>query len=481
MPLPWKKSRVTRISRLVADLQSSPRRGGSLVVETGFPTSLIDLFVKNRDRLRKPSRRKAAAEEDEEEEEPPELQISHPVLTSPLPAHLVVRGPDPLHDPPPPAAPAAPPAAAAAGSRAVDDGAVDGADGDYVGGGSGKSNSVFSAVFKVFVVVVLALSTKGLVIGVMMSAFLLLFLEFVGKRVVGFLRPCPDARMGFEGSIGRACAILSSVWPQRGLLVRPAVTNSDPAEPSRDAGGGPGTRVVEYKFERVAVPVENDSSFGPDGDERLGRDPRWRCVYAEGEVRVVEEVEEDGRGALGADARKQNRKIKSKIIKRMVPKKLRTSKKGKKKECESNPDASNTLAVFLGDFGTAAAREGEGEAQEEYGEQGGNADKSCSSKAGVEEFQQRARCSNKGADRLLAAETNLTLATTSQARPELETGAGNARSENKRKLGLVVVLLVVLAGLIGGRFLAFVLTFGCAVTISIWARRRSFRSAKDRS
>ncbi|KAL3729713.1 hypothetical protein ACJRO7_026795 [Eucalyptus globulus] len=79
MPLPWKKSRVTRISRLVADLQSSPRRGGSLVVETDFPTSLIDLFVKNRDRLRKPSRRKAE-EEEEEEEEPLELQISDPVL-----------------------------------------------------------------------------------------------------------------------------------------------------------------------------------------------------------------------------------------------------------------------------------------------------------------------------------------------------------------------------------------------------------------
>ncbi|XP_030477489.2 uncharacterized protein LOC115694528 [Syzygium oleosum] len=482
MPMPWKKSRVTRISRLVADLQSSPRRGGSLVVETGFPTSLVDLFVKNRDRLRKPSRRKEQQqqhqqeEEDEEEEEPPELQISDPVLTSPLPAHLVV-GPDPFRDPPPPpaAAPELPaPAAASFGDEAG---------GDCAGGSA--ANGVFLAVFKVFVVVVLALSTRGLVIGVTMSAFLLLFLEFVGKRVVCFVRPCPDTRTGFEGLIGRALAISSSVWPQKGLSVPRAITYSDPAEPAREAVDGPGdsssalegNRVVECKFERVVVPVESNSSLWPDG-ESLSYDPRWRCVDAEGgEVRVVEEGEEDGRAALGTDARKQNRKIKLKIVKWIVPKKLRTSKKGKKEECEAYPEASNTLASHLGGFGIGAGREGE--AEEEYGEQGENADKSCSSKAEVEGCQQRAQCSNKGSDQLLAAETNLTLATISLALPASETGAENERSETKLKLGRVVVLLVVLAGLLGGRFLAFVLTFGCAMTISIWASRRSFRSAKD--
>ncbi|CAB4276594.1 unnamed protein product [Prunus armeniaca] len=56
MPLPWKKMRVNRISQFVADLQS-PKRGGSLVVQTGFPTSLVDLFVKNRDHLKKPSKK----------------------------------------------------------------------------------------------------------------------------------------------------------------------------------------------------------------------------------------------------------------------------------------------------------------------------------------------------------------------------------------------------------------------------------------
>ncbi|KNA03637.1 hypothetical protein SOVF_207230 [Spinacia oleracea] len=53
MPSLWKKHKGSRISRLVSDLQTAPKRGGSLVVETGFPTSLVDLFVKNRDKLQK--------------------------------------------------------------------------------------------------------------------------------------------------------------------------------------------------------------------------------------------------------------------------------------------------------------------------------------------------------------------------------------------------------------------------------------------
>ncbi|KMS96270.1 hypothetical protein BVRB_000750 [Beta vulgaris subsp. vulgaris] len=58
MPSLWKKQKGNRISRLVADLQTTPKRGGSLVVETGFPTSLVDLFVKNRDKLKKPKTKK---------------------------------------------------------------------------------------------------------------------------------------------------------------------------------------------------------------------------------------------------------------------------------------------------------------------------------------------------------------------------------------------------------------------------------------
>lgn len=75
MPSLWKKQNGNRISRLVADFQTGPKRGGSLVVETGFPTSLIDLFVKNRDKLKKPKskhhkskKKKKANEEDVDEQ-----------------------------------------------------------------------------------------------------------------------------------------------------------------------------------------------------------------------------------------------------------------------------------------------------------------------------------------------------------------------------------------------------------------------------
>ncbi|KAG5562317.1 hypothetical protein RHGRI_005144 [Rhododendron griersonianum] len=65
MPL-WKKAaKCNRISKLVSDHIHSPhKRGGSLVVETGFPTSLVDLFVKNRDRLKKPSKKKKKSDQE---------------------------------------------------------------------------------------------------------------------------------------------------------------------------------------------------------------------------------------------------------------------------------------------------------------------------------------------------------------------------------------------------------------------------------
>ncbi|GAB2226459.1 hypothetical protein Droror1_Dr00022267 [Drosera rotundifolia] len=58
MPSLWRKSssslsKGNRISRFVADVQTPPKQGSSLVVETRFPTSLVDLFVKNRDRIKK--------------------------------------------------------------------------------------------------------------------------------------------------------------------------------------------------------------------------------------------------------------------------------------------------------------------------------------------------------------------------------------------------------------------------------------------
>ncbi|XP_056863999.1 uncharacterized protein LOC130511151 [Raphanus sativus] len=53
MSLLWKKPKSGRLSRFMSEFHKSPKLGRIMVVETGFPTSLIDLFFKNRDRPKK--------------------------------------------------------------------------------------------------------------------------------------------------------------------------------------------------------------------------------------------------------------------------------------------------------------------------------------------------------------------------------------------------------------------------------------------
>ncbi|KAL5205747.1 hypothetical protein ABZP36_033956 [Zizania latifolia] len=57
MPSPLKRPIAARLGRLLASLRP-PTRAGPLPVQTGFPTSLADLVVKNHDRLKKPKRRR---------------------------------------------------------------------------------------------------------------------------------------------------------------------------------------------------------------------------------------------------------------------------------------------------------------------------------------------------------------------------------------------------------------------------------------
>ncbi|CAO2833575.1 unnamed protein product [Amaranthus hypochondriacus] len=93
MPSFWKKQKKgNRISRFVADLQTPSKHGGSLVVETGFPTSLIDLFHKNRDKLKKPKSKKSKSKtlitisEDEiDDHRPPSISlVSYPHASNEL-------------------------------------------------------------------------------------------------------------------------------------------------------------------------------------------------------------------------------------------------------------------------------------------------------------------------------------------------------------------------------------------------------------
>ncbi|KAJ0247129.1 hypothetical protein HA466_0165820 [Hirschfeldia incana] len=283
MHLPWKKSKSGRISRFVSDLQQSPKRGGSLVVETGFPTSLIDLFVKNRDRLKKSSSKRKNNNRAQTQAAPTRPRV---LLSPPLPQKLV-------------------PASVKEDLKAskVDETLVDGGgdgltsetthdDGDsnnndgVNGGDRGGGCCVLTVVVvKVFVVAVLALSTKKLAVGITISAFALLFLELAVARVFTLLSLCPDA----EKLIGKK------------------------KREEKVEGSSSSSSIQERKNNNVSFEIIE--SFQDSID----------CIQE-----VPEPVAEE-REVVLIKAKSKSAKLKSKIVKKIVPKKLRSSYEKKKK------------------------------------------------------------------------------------------------------------------------------------------------------
>ncbi|KAK8574758.1 hypothetical protein V6N13_033994 [Hibiscus sabdariffa] len=162
MHFPWKKSKVARIARLVAGLHQSPKRGGSLVMETGFPTSLVDLFVKNRDRLRKSSKRKyrfvapptppLAQSPCNEDFQSPDMDVGEIVVIS----------------------------------RENND----------------DQRIPFHVAFKVLLAVALAVSTGSLAIWILIAALVLVLIKFAGARSWGFLRPESEIPNGLKSRAG---------------------------------------------------------------------------------------------------------------------------------------------------------------------------------------------------------------------------------------------------------------------------------------
>ncbi|KAK6150153.1 hypothetical protein DH2020_017678 [Rehmannia glutinosa] len=209
MPLPWKKVKSTRISQLVNDhlnISQKRRDGSSLVVETGFPTSLVDLFIKNREKLKKPSKKKRQTTSitplsDDFNDSvitgspisspaPPPSPMISPLITvsplrknpsiSPSPSEVVNKNPV---------------------LGLIDEGTLV----SVVGDRGVDANAVLFVVLKMFLVVVLALGTKRLTVGITLSAFFLFFLEYVGKHVYALLKPYSKAK-------GVLMPIVQSFW-----------------------------------------------------------------------------------------------------------------------------------------------------------------------------------------------------------------------------------------------------------------------------
>ncbi|CAN7013756.1 unnamed protein product, partial [Brassica rapa subsp. trilocularis] len=286
MPLPWNKSKSKsksgRISRFVSDLRQSPKRGGSLVVETGFPTSLIDLFVKNRDRLNKSSSKRN------------NNNNSNKAQTQTVPTRRLVSSPPP--PPPPPSLPQKldPPSEDLAASKIEeclvaaenrDDSGNDHDSGNRRGGGC----VLMVVAVKIFMVAVVALSTKKLAAGITLSAFSLLFLE----RVFTLLNLCPDAQVRFVTLIGK-------------LIFR---KRTEKLEESSS------TQRDKVSFEIIESVEESrdcveETSILDKAEER--------------EVQTIKDV------VVFTKEKSKSAKLRSKIVKKIVPKKLRSYKKNRK-------------------------------------------------------------------------------------------------------------------------------------------------------
>ena len=188
MPFPWKKkkNRVTRISQFVADFQS-PKHSSSLVVQTGFPTSLIDLFAKNRNRFK------------------------NSTFAKPVRSEIIDPSSSPSPPPPPPPSPVTTPPSVSESpihevfseeilNPLIGENTDDGA-GDVVPVNKHKRRSSFrskSIIVKILTVIILAASVKELTVAITVSAFALLFLENALKRVVSFLKPCSNVFVSIE-------------------------------------------------------------------------------------------------------------------------------------------------------------------------------------------------------------------------------------------------------------------------------------------
>ncbi|XP_072986173.1 uncharacterized protein [Typha latifolia] len=180
MPTPWKKATAgsgAGLTRFVSGLRSDG--AGSLVVQTGFPTSLADIVVKNRARLKKPSRTKKKS-------------ASSPTIPDGGPA-APVRSPS------------------VGGDALVAASEGDGANGGFIvpnlsdkkdKGDNFRLKFEFILLAKVFALVLLAIGRKKLVVGITLSAFALLLLDCVKLSLLRFLKPCPEATRNFNPVIG---------------------------------------------------------------------------------------------------------------------------------------------------------------------------------------------------------------------------------------------------------------------------------------
>jgi len=213
----WKKQKGNKISRLVSDLQTTPKRGGSLVVETGFPTSIADLFVKNHDKLRKSSKKKHRSKQP-----PPSPSTPTPLTPSlydhPSPVSESSFSPSRLDVPSCSIDERTDEFVAhkinsdlhveeiVAGKNPRVESNRDHCNYDYEIDEQGEywrvpnsKRAVCLLILKGALVVAVGVYTRSFVLGISIGALLFCILEYLGNSILWCFRPCEDVRRKLQG------------------------------------------------------------------------------------------------------------------------------------------------------------------------------------------------------------------------------------------------------------------------------------------
>lgn len=305
MPFPWKKAKNSRISQLMNDhvqkqQNSKKKPGGSpLMVETGFPTSLVDFAIKNGDKLKKPSKKNRA----KPPKIPPENENNDPVI---LQSSSIL--PSPSFTPSSSRCSLSSSSPLLSETRKFDEASV----GANV---SGVGRRVVVAVVKIILVLVLALGTKKFVVGITISAFLLIFLEYVDKYTCRMLKPFSDAQKGLRLIVQRVFRFKEDNSDQK---------NKDSFDPD----------CSDFENCESKMSFQESRVIEPECGEDIPREKEIMDEHiCKGKLRyeqiekVVNEEEESICEVLELKRRMSRKdKIKSKM-KKLVPKKLRSSKK----------------------------------------------------------------------------------------------------------------------------------------------------------
>ncbi|CAH9117054.1 unnamed protein product [Cuscuta epithymum] len=373
--IPWKKGKTrTRISQFVNDQFRRNRKSAAaspLVVETGFPTSLVDLIVNHRDRFKmlpSPSLRS-------KQKNPPPPPPPH----QPPPPDSVFVSPPQSPPPTSPILPAVPEQEIHAEIHKCES----------------NPNGVLQVSLKVFFIGVLAITTKKFTLGLTMSAFFLFFLEYLVKQLPRFYKPCSELRE----SLGKEDIV--STMPE----------NLPKIHPIHKCDGNGGSIVPETEIV-----------------ERSHCD--WKLECAGGRLEDI--IDKDGGGRCVKSHKAAKFKSKMKIL---LPKKFRNLRK-KLKYGEEKEEI-----VYIGEHGF---------------EPRGNSDivkvkDGCDNTSCPRESLDNSGDLCDGSGQLLNGSGNLF----DSSKESMEMGKVDPIERDKNP-GYMVLLVIVLLGLVGGRVFALI-------------------------